>query len=267
MAEVTPEQVTPEVTVETPVAAEATPEPVSTAEPVETPVEAPPSEKMLPQSEVNKLIAREKAQAERRAAKVARAEAERDFYRKQLEQQHQPKPQGEPNPEDFQDPKQYVAAVVKHQLAQELEAQRQSQQQETQKQSQDRYMSDRAEKVRERLAAVADEYPDIEEVVSGNVPFTYPMIDCIADSDIGGKIAHYLGTNVKEAARIANLPPVGQVRELLSLESRLKAPPATTKMPAPIVPNPGKTTVQKDPKDMSDKEFAEWRRRQIAQRR
>jgi hypothetical protein len=93
------------------------------------------------------------------------------------------------------------------------------------------------------------------------------MAAFIADSERGGDVAYHLGSHLDEADRIARLTPIQQVRELAKLESTLAAPPAPTRTPAPIVPNGTKTTVERDPSTMSDKEFNDWRRRQIAQRR
>src|SRR5690242_3162537 len=77
--------------VETPVAANtATPAPEPTAgqEAVQTP--EPTQEKMLTQSEVNKLVAAEKAKAARRAERIASERAEALYYKRLYEQSQQP---------------------------------------------------------------------------------------------------------------------------------------------------------------------------------
>ena len=71
-------------------------------------------------------------------------------------------------------------------------------------------------------------------IASGaDIPFTQAMIDALAVSDQAAPIAHHLGTNPQEAARIAGLPPQLQGYELAKLESRLASQPKTTSAPPP----------------------------------
>ena len=51
------------------------------------------------------------------------------------------------------------------------------------------------------------------------------------------------------------------------MASKTPKPQPTTKAPPPIAKAPTRATGQKDPSQMTDREFAEWRKRQIAQRR
>jgi hypothetical protein len=71
-------------------------------------------------------------------------------------------------------------------------------------------------------------------IASGaNIPFSEAMIDALAVSEQPAQVAHHLGTNPAEAARIAALPPQLQGYELAKLESRLASQPRTTNAPAP----------------------------------
>jgi hypothetical protein len=71
-------------------------------------------------------------------------------------------------------------------------------------------------------------------IASGaDIPFSQAMIDALAVSEQPAQIAHHLGTNPTEAARIAGLPPQLQGYELAKLESRLASQPKTTAAPAP----------------------------------
>jgi hypothetical protein len=103
-----------------------------------------------------------------------------------------------------------------------------------------------------RVEAAKAEHADYEAVAfHKDLPVTVVMGDAIKDSELGASILYELGKNPDEAARIAKLSPVAQVRELGKIEARLEAakaakadsseePPtkklAISKAPAPIRP-------------------------------
>lgn len=94
------------------------------------------------------------------------------------------------------------------------------------------------------------------------------FLELAATSDAGAKLIHHLGSDLDEAARIVSLPPLQMARELTKLELKLsqtKAKPVSN-APAPITPIAGVVASSKDPSEMSDAEFAKWRKAQIAQR-
>lgn len=97
------------------------------------------------------------------------------------------------------------------------------------------------------------------------------IVTLIQGSDKNIALAYHLGTHLEDAERIASLPPVLAARELAHLESRLETPkPKTvTNAPTPVKPVAGGSVNQKDISDpnLSDKEFNEMRRKQIAARR
>jgi hypothetical protein len=259
-------------------AAPAAPAPEVTATPDSAPQggeqkpEAPP-EKQLPQSEVDRIVAKEKAREARRVERLireqARAEAERDFLRQQIERQNSPREtKGEPQRKDFESDEQFYSALLDHRVEQRIAERESKRAQETAAQRQQREAAERADNLKAKIAQGRDEYgEDFEERIFSDVPFTEPMVRFFEESDMAHKVMHELSLNVTEAARIAKLSPISQIRELDKIEARLKAPPKTTQAPPPIVPNGTKTAVDKDPSKMTDKEFAEWRKRQIAQRR
>ncbi len=114
------------------------------------------------------------------------------------------------------------------------------------------------------------EFQDFDQAV-GNLQMVgapKALLEFVAASDAGAKLIHHLGTDLDEAARIAQLPPVLMARELTRLEFKLSQPQAkpVSKAPAPITPVSGTSGGSKDPADMSDAEFAKWRRAQIAKR-
>ena len=92
-----------------------------------------------------------------------------------------------------------------------------------------------------RVAAVkADpDYADYDEVIAemGTMPISRAMHDAIRESDVGPQLAHYLGLNPEEAARIAKLPPNAGARAMGAIEAQLSKPPAEIK-PAAVKPLP-----------------------------
>lgn len=110
-----------------------------------------------------------------------------------------------------------------------------------------------AETFQSRIAEAKSEHADFEAVAfNKDLPVTNTMGDAIKDSDLGAKILYHLGKNPDEAARIAKLPAVSQVREIGRIEAKLEAQtapaagetteethtkkPAVSKAPPPIKP-------------------------------
>jgi len=65
------------------------------------------------------------------------------------------------------------------------------------------------------------------------------MAETIQSSDIGPELAYYLGSNPKDAERIARMTPLGQAKEIGKIEAKLAAEPPvkrTTSAPTPISP-------------------------------
>jgi hypothetical protein len=93
-------------------------------------------------------------------------------------------------------------------------------------------------------------HPDFEDVVSGNhIQITPQMASAIFELDDPGiqvDTTYYLGSNPKEAARIAKLSLVRQVAEITRIAGKLEAKREGTirpsKAPEPIKPVGGKKT-------------------------
>lgn len=89
------------------------------------------------------------------------------------------------------------------------------------------------------------------------------FLELATTSDIAAKLLHHLGSNLEEADRIANLPPVQMARELTKLEFKLSQPAApkpVSNAPPPIAPIAGTKGGKGgfDP-SMSDAEYAAFR--------
>lgn len=228
--------------------------PEATSEPVAAPLEVTAEhegelkpeaipEKMLSQSEVNKIIQKEKAKQHRSLERTIAAEVENRLLKSGYQQTQQPevKPTGEPKPSDFQDYEAYTRALVDHRSDQRFAELQQRQAQEAQSQRQQQH----AKRVQEKLAVGQAKYDDFTEVVFNDaVSITPVMRDEIGESSLSAEIAYYLGSNLEEADRISRLRPGDQVREIVKLEAKLTALPTPTKTPPPIVPGGGSSATK-----------------------
>jgi hypothetical protein len=107
-----------------------------------------------------------------------------------------------------------------------------------------------------------EKYSDFSQVFGG-AACTDPMADVLLASPHGVEMAYYLGQNISESRRIANLPPTQQAYEMGRLEAKLinQSVPqrSKTKAPPAIVPLGGNETPTKKPDDMSHEEYKSWR--------
>jgi hypothetical protein len=176
-------------------------------------------------------------------------------------------------PDDFDNAQAYAEALAERK-AQELLAQRDAAKQQAEFLS---AYQDREEDARGK-------YDDFEQVAyNPNLPVTDVMAQTIQASEIGPDVIYWLGSNPKEAARIANLPPILQAREIGKVEAKLASNPPvkkTSTAPAPIAPVAARTAGSPaydttDPRSLKTMSTSEWieaeRQRQIrkleAQRR
>lgn len=251
--------------VETPVAANtATPTPETTAG-QESQVQTPeaPQEKMLTQSEVNKLVAAEKAKAARRAERIANERAEALYYKRLYEQTQQPQQRESvvKQPTDFKTYEEYV----EYRIEQALEHRMKAREQESQTQRQQREAQEQSARLRERLSEGASEFDDFEEVaLADHVPISTAMAAAISESDIPAKLAYYLGSHLDEAKRIHALPPTKQVREISKIEDQLTSTPKPKPAPEPIKPNSGNASTEKPIDEQDYDSFVKTRHRQLA---
>ena len=119
---------------------------------------------------------------------------------------------------------------------------------------------DREEQAREK-------YDDFEQVVyNRNLPITDVMAQTIQASEIGPDVAYYLGSNPKEADRIARLSPFLQAKEIGRIEAKLaENPPVkrSTSAPPPIKPVTAKSSGAPvidttDPRSVKNMSTSEW---------
>jgi hypothetical protein len=126
-------------------------------------------------------------------------------------------------------------------------------------------------KYQETATKFAESHPDFEEVTqSDDVTISEAMAAAIMQADNGPHIAYHLGSNAKEAARIAALPTLQQqIMEIGKLSVKLETKPNISLVPKPIRPLGTKAAaVAKSPDEMSMDEYAAARNAKImAERR
>ena len=209
-----------------------------------------PAEKTYTQAEIDAMIGKRLAREQRKW--------ERDQAAKQAEVQTL---QSMPAGVDDSDPNTVVL-----QKAAELVAQREAAKQQAQI----------MEAYAESEEKVRDKYDDFDQVARNpNVPITEVMAEAIYASDVGPEVAYYLGSNIKEAARISKLTPFMQAKEIGKIEAKLASDPPvkkTSNAPAPISPVTARSTGSKshdttDPRSVKDMTTSQWieaeRQRQI----
>ena len=232
----------------------ATPEPAVTLPEGQDPEPA----KTFTQEELDAAIGKRLAREQR---KWEREQAQR-FADVQARQQPLPNP---PAPDDFQSADAYAEALAERK-AQEIVARREAASQQAQLLSS---YQEKEEGARER-------YDDFEQVAyNPSLPVTDVMAQTIQSSDNGPDIIYHLGTNPREAARIAALPQFLQAKEIGKIEAKLAATPPvkrTSTAPAPISPvaarqNGAPAYDTTDPRSLKSMSTSEWieaeRQRQI----
>lgn len=226
-----------------------------------------PKEEPIPkgvQKRIDRAV-RQKYEAEARANELERR-------LQHLEQNHQAKPatSDAPKYEDFQDFDAYSRAVARYEAKQEIESTLNAHQKVEAERKAQAAQAATAETWAKRAAAARAEMPDFDEVVSSSdiTLFKDPSVSqAIIESNIGPQIAYYLASNPDEADEIADMTGFAAIRAIGRLEAKLEGGKASvTKTPAPIKPVGQRASAEKSPNDMTNEEFAKWRRKIIAQR-
>lgn len=202
--------------------------------------------KTFSQEEVDALVAKRLAKEQRK-------------WERKLQQPATPAvppvPREVPPADQFESVEAYAQALAEKRAA-ELVQQREVQQQQAQV----------LESHRDREEAAREKYDDYEDVVyNPKLPITPIMAQTIQASDMGPDVAYYLGTNPKEAERIARMPAIAQAKEIGRIEAKIaSAPPVkkTTSAPSPISPvsaRSASTTLDTtDPRAAKQMSASEW---------
>lgn len=236
----------------------AAPEPVVTETPEEQPVDQEAS-KTFTQEELDAIVGKRLAREQRKW--------EREQQQRLAEQEARQRSQAAADiyPDQFDTYDAYAEALAERK-AEELLAQREAARQQT----------EMLEAYHDREETARDKYDDFDQVAyNPNLPVTEHMALSIQASDVGPDVLYWLGSNPKEAGRIARLNPILQAKEIGKIEASLSSNPPvrkTSTAPAPIAPVTARsngaprydTTDPRSTKSMSTSEWIEAERlRQI----
>ena len=213
-----------------------------------------PASKVFTQEELDAAIGKRLAREQRKWEREQQS-------RLRETQTLQSMPQGAPSRDQFDSDESYADALATVK-AEHLVAQRKQQ-----------------EEYRKTLAVyeeseekARDKYDDFDQVTRNpNLPITTVMLESIQSSDVGPDVAYYLGTNPKEAERIASLSPYMQAKEIGKIEVKIASNPPvkkTSSAPAPITPVTARgattpvfdTTDPRSSKTMTDSQWIEAER-------
>jgi regulator of replication initiation timing len=125
-----------------------------------------------------------------------------------------------------------------------------------------------------REKVFAKDNPDYYDLVyARDLKINEAMKKVIQTDELGLDLAVYLGGNPDIAKDIYGMADVNAgmaMRDILAeiKDTKVKAetPPVTKAPPPPPQIKKGQESLEKDPAEMSDREFAKWRRKQIANR-
>lgn len=205
---------------------------------------------------------------------------ERDLLRQELQQFKTQAPKEEPTKtlEDFgYDDKKYQEYLFDRAEKRAVEAAKRVRIEEQTQAQKERTVR----KFKEREAEFEKANPDYRDLAY-SAPINDRVAELVMELETGPEIAHYLGKNKSVALALNDLPPHVAAIELGRIDAKLaheraekaraleaaKAAKAVSQAPPPAPKlDGGNAQVDKDPSQMSDAEFAKWRKRQIAQRR
>jgi len=117
-----------------------------------------------------------------------------------------------------------------------------------------------------------DKYDDFHSIVGGmpaNI-MTEAVAYALVETSNSEDVAYFLGTNLAEAQRIAKMSPIQIAIEIGSISTKLKNKPKIKESSAsdPINTVSGtKSSIDKLPSEMTDKEYTKYRRERVAKRR
>lgn len=266
MAEVTQGEVTPAEVVPVVPAPEGAQTPDS-GSPETPPGDKPPAppEKAFSQKDVDRIVAKERRRLEAETRERTEYRVRAELAEKQLrEAQGAPakaQPEGKPQPGKYATPEEYIEAVTDWKIA-EREKAREAQAATERKERDERDFNTSRVK---SIMKGSEKYDDFRErVFADDYEMTDAMIASASETKTPADVVYYLSQHPEEASRIAALPTTLQAYEIHALASKVAAPPATTKAPAPITPQTGTASVEKRLEDAEYDDFVKIRRKQIA---
>lgn len=216
------------------------------------------TEKSPAETPPNKGEHRVSRKIDRLTKEAAQRTAEAEFYKRQWEESNKAKTQpGEPKLEDFTDIQEYAKAYAKHESGKVLKEFESNQRALRYKQAEQRLVSDWEQRSSE---ATQEDF----DTVVGELRPTNTLTRAVMKSH--PDVAYFLGKNISEATRIANLDEIDQIREIGKLEAKLAVTPPkpqTSKAPAPITPVKGVADTSGEPDPADTEKWIKWRQKQV----
>lgn len=181
-----------------------------------------------------------------------------------------------PKREDFDDEDAFIEALTEWKVDTKLK----SQQETVAKKTGEETEKQAAEEIEEELEEISergrDKHEDYNAVVfDKDLVLTQEMVETIIHSDIAEEILYYLGKNPDVSAAIGEMTALKAAKEIGRIEARLVAgekkpeeekkvdSPAPvkklTQTPEPIDPVRSTGVIDKDPNQMTPKEYRAWR--------
>jgi hypothetical protein len=178
-----------------------------------------------------------------------------------------------PKKVDYEDEESFIEALTEWKVDEKLK----TQQVESAKKSSEETAKQTGDEVEKELNEITrkgrDKFDDYDTLVfDKDLVLTQNMIETILLSDIAEDLLYYLGKNPDESAAIGEMPMLKAAKEIGKLELKLgtavkevkteeKPVPVKklTNTPEPIVPLKTDGVVDKDPSQMSPKEYRAWR--------
>lgn len=236
-------------------------------------------EKTFTQAELDKIVQREKAKAERRSerqagelkAELAKLAESINELRSKPQTDASKAAEAAPRREQFDTYEDFVEAKAEYKALQrvmdELGKRDTQAAEQTQKQTNERAQREFERATHARIEAGRKDYADFDAVINdafedGLIPAGSPLHYALIEDEEGHKMAYHLAKNPDDAERIGALPERAMLRELGKLSVKLAGKPSANK-PPPIDPiggrgNPG--TALRD-----DIPIEEWMKRREAQ--
>jgi len=220
------------------------------------------------QADIEKLRkAKEKAQEDAKYWRQEKARARAEYFKSPREPAKQPLPAesaSRPKPDDFEDYNDYVDKLTDW----KVEQQRIKWEREAAERAKNESVQQKEARLQAEIAKGFEKYEDFEDVaLDQTVPITEMVKDILAESEMPADVVYYLGKHRTEAIAIARMTPIAAARAIQKIEIGLAStqnnPQSTkkiTKAPPPIKPVGASGSFEKNPEDMTVKEFDAWRR-------
>ena len=193
---------------------------------------------------------------------------------KPAEEKMEPKPEGKPKADDFEDQASFIEALTDYKAKQAAKEVRRQAEEERRTGEARQHQESVREQFTERQAQFRKSTPDYDEALAeaADTPMSAAVAEEISAHDHGPALLYYLAKNPDVAEKLVKLTPLAVAREVARLESKFvpssdasgTRTPAVSRAPKPPTPVGNATrTSGKDPGDMSPSEYRDWRRKEF----